>query len=74
MSFPSQAKDHLDLQLKRRRAGVEQIALAAELGIHQGTLSRFEVGRLEKLPGGRGRKEYLTALDVIVRLRQAAVA
>lgn len=59
-------QDHLDLQLQRQRAGVEQLTLAAELGVHQGTLSRFERGRRHDLPGGRGEKEYLEALHRLV--------
>lgn len=59
------AKDNLDLQLLRRRAGVDQIALAAAMGVHQATLSRFETGRLQELPGGRGRSDYMAALAAL---------
>lgn len=57
--------DNLDLQLLRRRAGVDQIELALYLGVHQGTLSRFETGRIQQLPGGRGRPDYLHALAAL---------
>lgn len=61
--MPSGRRDQLDLQLRRRRAGIDQISLAAALGVAQGTLSRFETGRRSDLPGGRGRKEYIETLD-----------
>ena len=55
--------DNFDLQLLRKRAGVEQEELALALGVHPGTLSRFETGKRTDLPGGRGRGEYAEALD-----------
>lgn len=57
--------DNLDLQLIRRRAGVDQIDLALYMGVHQGTLSRFETGRIQRLPGDRGRSDYLQALAAL---------
>ena len=64
--------DNLDLQLLRRRASIEQEQLAQELGVHPGTLSRFETGKRTDLPGGRGREEYLAELDRLIAAQVGA--
>lgn len=59
----SKRADNLDLQLRRRRLGIHQDKLAAELDVHSTTLSRFETGKRADLPGGRGRAEVTAAID-----------
>lgn len=60
---------HKRLDIKPR---VKQYQLAAELGIAPPVLSQFETGLRERFPDGRGRSEYLEALERIVARREAA--
>ncbi|MGE0227803.1 MAG: hypothetical protein AB7I38_11190 [Dehalococcoidia bacterium] len=50
---------------------MKQYELAAELGVGAPVLSQFETGLRERLPDGRGRSEYLEALERIVARRAA---
>lgn len=59
---------HERLSIKPR---VKQYELAAELGVGAPVLSQFETGLRERLPDGRGRSEYLEALERIVARRAA---
>lgn len=60
---------HKRLSIKPR---VKQYELAAELGVAAPVLSEFETGRRERLPDGRGRSEYLEALERIEARRAEA--
>lgn len=46
--------------------------VAAELGVSAPIVSEFETGRRARFPDGRGRSEYLEALERIVAKRAAA--
>lgn len=66
------AKDNLDLQLRRRRAGLKQEDLATELGVPQNRVSRFESGsgllvkHDQENEMRRSRRAYREALDRLI--------
>ncbi len=47
----------------REAASVSQAAVAAELGVHQVTVARWETGK--RRPRGEYLREYLTLLDAL---------
>lgn len=56
-------RDNLDLQVQRKRAGITQDQMAVLMETSPSSISKFETGRLEVLPNGKGRAEYAEVLE-----------
>lgn len=65
--------DNLDLQIRRKRLRLTQRDVAECLGLKRlGDVSEFELGRRDKFPNGKGRKDYEKALTILARKRGVA--
>lgn len=62
-------RENLDLQFRRKQAGLSQIDMAVYFDTSISTISAFELSQRKKktLPGGQGREEYEAAIDLLAR-------